>query len=140
MNDLRAITNVTGDEYNMFTFTNDGSAQRLVVRGTWKSDGSAVINVSQDMYNDMMAGKYGKFSGHTHPPVYGVTPGSGDQPFLEALAQTTGQTRSGIWGTPSSSAMTGNVADGIHVYGTRFQDPLIQAELRAQMFKKIYGE
>jgi hypothetical protein len=85
MNDLVALGRVTGDEYSMFT--NKGS--RLIIRG----DGSDVV-VSPEMYDDLMAGKYGRFSGHTHPPGYSVMPGPEDRPFLSKF----GQERSTIWG------------------------------------------
>ena len=46
------------------------------------------------MYNDLLNGVYGKFSGHTHPFGYLLEPGPADEPFLKLL----GQKRSSVWG------------------------------------------
>lgn len=61
MNDLRQLTNVTGDEFNMFT----KGGERLIIRG----DGN-VIKVSEKMFNDLINGVYGKFSGHANLVIY----------------------------------------------------------------------
>ena len=72
MNDLRQLTNVTGDEFNMFT----RGSQRLIIRGQGNT-----IEVSEVMFNDLLNGKYGKFSGHTHPNGFSLEPGPADEPF-----------------------------------------------------------
>jgi RHS repeat-associated protein len=85
MRQLRTLTKHTHDEYMMFTKGN----QRLVIRGK-----KGQIGVSPQMLDDIIAGKYGKWSGHTHPPGHSLKPGPGDQPFLRELKQK----QSGIWG------------------------------------------
>lgn len=101
MKDLLRLTNATGDEFNMFT----KGGQRLIMRGITNSKGQKVINVpDEQFYDDLIAGKYGKFSGHTHPPGGTVSPGLGDRPFLTSM----GQKQSGIWG---------NTAEKPYVFG-----------------------
>lgn len=85
MRQLRTLTKYTGDEYSLFT----RGGQRLVIRG-----GGSNVKVSPQMYSELIAGKYGRLSGHTHPPGYSLGAGPGDQPFLREL----GQKQSGIWG------------------------------------------
>lgn len=68
-------------------FTKGG--ERLIIRGNGN-----IINVSEEMYNDLINGVYGKFSGHAHPPGYSLEPGSADEPFLSKM----GQKRSSVWG------------------------------------------
>lgn len=119
MADLRAIGEVTGDEYTMFTFNRDGRAQRLVIRGTWEN-GQPVTQVSDAMLNDMKAGVYGRYSGHTHPPGYRTEPGPGDGFLLER----TGQWRSGIWGTTSERP---------RVYGAY---PALDADVNADIVRR----
>ena len=116
MSDLRAIGQVTGDEYNMFT----NRGQRLIVRGSGNT-----VSVSEDMLNDILAGRYGKYSGHTHPPGYEISPSIGDRNFLMSI----GQDRSGIWGD-----------SGVRVFGgTPGDDARIQSDItRAQMIR-LYG-
>ena len=85
MAQLRTLTRVTGDEYSMFTL----KGQRFVVRGR-----GSVVDVSPEVHADLLAGKYGRFSGHTHPPGHSLNPGPGNQPFLRSMRQK----QSGIWG------------------------------------------
>ena len=85
MAQLKTLTQVTGDEYSMFTL----KGQRFVIRG----NGSDVI-VSPSIHADLLTGKYGRWSGHTHPAGHSLNPGPADQPFLRAM----GQKQSGIWG------------------------------------------
>jgi RHS repeat-associated protein len=85
MAQLRTLTNVTGDEYSMFTL----GSQRFVVRGR-----GSIVDVSPSVHADLLSGKYGRFSGHTHPPGHSLNPGPGDQPFLRSMNQK----QSGIWG------------------------------------------
>ncbi len=116
MNDLRSIGQVTGDEYNMFT----NGAQRLVVRGSGNR-----VSVSTEMYDDIIAGRYGKYSGHTHPPGYEISPSVGDRDFLMKL----GQGRSAVWGD-----------SGSQVFGpTAGDDAIIQSEINRAMMIKLYG-
>ncbi|UXH76177.1 hypothetical protein [Roseateles amylovorans] len=118
MNDLVAIGKVTGDEYSMFT--NKGS--RLIIRG----DGSDVV-VSPEMYSDLLAGEYGRFSGHTHRLGYSVMPGPQDRPFLASL----GQERSTIWGYDGTRYTFGQhgLAD----------DSRIATEIAQRKWMRLYG-
>jgi hypothetical protein len=77
------------------------------------------------MYDELLAGKHGKWSGHTHPPGYSLDPGPADRPFLEKL----GQERSTIWGD-----------DGHHTFGKLpSDDEMIAAEKRRKQWMRIYG-
>lgn len=118
MNDLRQLTGVTGDEFNMFT----QGGQRLIIRGQGNQ-----IRVSQEMYDDLLNGAYGKFSGHTHPFGYSLEPGPADEPFLKSL----GQKRSSVWGAEG---------DGWLPFG---QEPWlteeIRQEIRREAMAKLYG-
>ncbi|MBD5134498.1 MAG: hypothetical protein HDT39_00835 [Lachnospiraceae bacterium] len=71
-------------------------------------------------------GKYGKFSGHTHP-CYSLEPGPEDEKFLKLL----GQKRSAIWG---------NSNQGWEIFG---QEPWltneVREEVRREKMAKIYG-
>ena len=117
MKDLRAIGEVTGDEYNMFT----KGGERLVIRG----EGSN-IRVSPEMYEDLLDGKYGKFSGHTHPPGYSIEPGPADRPFLRMMQQE----RSAIWGS-----------DGFRIFGPvgPADDARILSEINRANMINLYG-
>ncbi|GAA4803740.1 SpvB/TcaC N-terminal domain-containing protein [Lysobacter hankyongensis] len=116
MSDLRAIGRVTGDEYNMFTI----GSRRLIVRGVGRE-----ITVSEGMYKDLVAGRYGRWSGHTHPPGYAIDPSTVDRSFMGAM----GQQRSGIWGDA-----------GHTVYGlTPADDARIMADIRRAMNERWYG-
>jgi hypothetical protein len=85
MRQLRTLTRHTGDEYTMFTH----KGQRLVIRGYGRE-----MVVSEEMAAAIRAGRYGRFSGHTHPPGYSLEASLPDR----ALLQDLGQVRSGIWG------------------------------------------
>jgi hypothetical protein len=100
----------------MFTL----GSRRLIVRGAGRE-----IQVTEDMYNDLLAGRYGRWSGHTHPPGYAIDPSTTDRAFMGAMRQQ----RSGIWG------------DGGHtVYGlTPADDARITADIRRAMFERYYG-
>ncbi len=113
MNDLRAIGRVTGDEYSMYTL----GARRLVIRGV----GNKVQVPDQAFADALKAGKYGKWSGHNHPPGYMNDPGPADRPNIPD-----GQSRSAIWGD-----------EGPAVF---FRDPAAEAEYRRAMFARLYGE
>ena len=110
------LTRVTGDEFNMFT----NGSRRLIIRGkgNW-------IRVSEEMYDDIINGVYGRFSGHTHPG-YSLETGPADEPFLKAL----GQYRSSIWG---------NTKEGWLPFG---QEPWltkeVQEEIRRSKWQKLY--
>ncbi|MFV0673317.1 Ig-like domain repeat protein [Variovorax sp. tm] len=122
MNDLNAIGRVTGDEYSMFT--NKGS--RLIIRG----DGSDVV-VSPAMYGDLLAGKYGRFSGHTHPPGYSVMPGPQDRPFLSSMKQDV----STIWGFDGQSTTR-------YTFGQvgLADDARIASEIARRNWARLYGK
>ncbi|MEO9129795.1 MAG: hypothetical protein ABI240_01165 [Sphingomonas sp.] len=116
MSDLRSIGQVTGDEYNMFT----NGGQRLIVRGSGNS-----VSVSEEMYGDILAGNYGKYSGHTHPPGYDISPSVGDRDFLTTL----GQGRSAVWGD-----------GGYQVFGrTAGDDAIIQSQINRAKMARLYG-
>ncbi len=116
MADLRAISRVTGDEYNMFTL----GSRRTIIRGYGNE-----ISVSPGVYKNLLSGKYGKYSGHNHPPGYSVKPGPADRPFLQKM----GQQRSGIWGD-----------SGHYTFGQLpTDDAMIQSEIMRKQWEKIYG-
>jgi len=117
MTDLKAITQVTGDEYNMFTL----GSQRTIIRGYGNE-----VSVSPQMYDDLLQGNYGKWSGHTHPPGYSIDPGPADRPFLQQM----GQQRSAIWGD-----------NGHYTFGQLpSDDALIQSEIMRKQWERIYGD
>ncbi|MCI9036005.1 MAG: hypothetical protein HFJ08_18780 [Lachnospiraceae bacterium] len=121
MNDLWQLTKVTGDEFNMFT----RGGRRLIIRGV----GNKVTVPNEKMYNDLLNGKYGKFSGHTHPNGYSLEPGPADEPFLKSL----GQRRSSIWGNDGSR-------DRYRTFGQDYlstQD--IRREIAREKWNKIYS-
>lgn len=114
--DLRAIGRVTGDEYSAFTL----GSRRLVIR----SFGREVI-VSSELAADLRAGRYGRWSGHTHPPGYSIEPGPEDRPFLIKM----GQERSSIWGDK-----------GYKPFGqTAVDDARIQTDIARRKWEKLYG-
>jgi len=117
MTDLKAITQVTGDEYNMFTL----GSQRTIIRGYGNE-----VSVSLQMYDDLLQGNYGRWSGHTHPPGYSIKPGPADRPFLQQM----GQQRSAIWGD-----------NGHYTFGQLpLDDALIQSEIMRKQWQRIYGD
>jgi len=116
MNDLRQLTNVTEDEFNMFTL----GGRRLIIRG-YKNQ----IKVSPEMYNELLKGTYGKFSGHTHPG-YSLEPGPADEPFLKKL----GQKRSSIWG---------NTGEGWLPFGqNHWLTEEVRKDIRREIMRKLY--
>ncbi len=117
MNDLRQLTNVTGDEFNMFT----KGGKRLIIRG----EGSQ-IRVSKEMLDDLVKGVYGKFSGHTHPAGHSLEPGPADEPFLKML----GQLRSSIWG---------NAGEGWLPFGdAAWSTPQVREHIRREKIARFY--
>ncbi|UEQ78219.1 hypothetical protein [Chryseobacterium arthrosphaerae] len=104
MKDLLKITNVTGDEFNMFTL----GSRRLIIRG----EGTVIRVPDKQFFEDLTAGRYGKFSGHTHPPGYDVKPGPADRPFLIDMKQE----KSGIWG---------NTSDHPYIFGRTTADDVV---------------
>lgn len=118
MEDLRAIGQVTGDEYNLF----HKEGQSLVIRGNGSS-----IEVSPEMHGDLLDGVYGRFEAHTHPPGYSIDPGPADRPFLAKM----GQEYSEIWGD-----------DGVYTFGQHgiADDLRIQSELNSKMWQDLYGD
>ena len=126
MNDLRQLTNVTGDEFSMFT----NKGERLLIRGKGNT-----IDVSKEMYADLVAGKYGKFSGHTHPG-YSLNPGPVDEGFLNSLQWVNGkgerQMRSSVWG---------NTGEGWYAFGTEpWLTQEVRAQIRSEKYAKYYGD
>ncbi len=119
MNDLKQLTNHTGDEFSMFTL----GSRRTIIRGR----GNEIKVPNQEFLDDLYAGKYGKFSGHTHPPGSLIDPGPADRPFLTKMRQV----RSGIWG---------NTVDEPYVFGQKgpIDDKIIQNEIRSQKMEKYY--
>ncbi|OWQ43759.1 hypothetical protein CDL60_28530 [Roseateles noduli] len=117
MEDLRAIGQVTGDEYNLF----HKEGQSLVIRGNGSS-----IEVSPEMYGDLLDGVYGRFEAHTHPPGYSIDPGPADRPFLAKMRQEYSE----IWGD-----------DGVYIFGQHgiADDLRIQSELNSKMWRHLYG-
>lgn len=124
MNDLLQLTNVTGDEFDMFTI----SGQRLLIRG----QGNKVI-VSLELYAEMTNGNY-RFSGYIHPPGHSIEPGPGDGPFLKDF----GQDRSSIWGTGPyryDNTHSGGYLFGVDDYAT----DEIRREIEHEAMRKLYG-
>lgn len=117
MNDLRQLTNVTGDEFNMFT----RGGKRLIIRGKGNQ-----ISVSEEMFDDLKKGVYGKFSGHTHPAGHSLEPGPSDEPFLKAL----GQSRSSVWG---------NTGEGWLAFGdAAWSTSQVREQIRREKMAKFY--
>ena len=104
-------------------FTRGG--RRLIIRGV----GNKVTVPNEKMYNDLLNGKYGKFSGHTHPNGYSLEPGPADEPFLKSL----GQRRSSIWGNDGSR-------DRYRTFGQDYlSTPDIRREIAREKWNKIYS-
>lgn len=117
MNDLRQLTSVTGDEFNMFT----NGSRRLIIRGAGRE-----IEVTEEMFNDLINGVYGKFSGHTHPLSHSMKPEPKDSWFLRKMHQE----RSSVWGYDG---------DGWLPFG---QEPWLTDEIREnirrEQWQKMY--
>jgi RHS repeat-associated protein len=123
MGKLRHIGRITGDEYSVFT----RGSQRIVIRGIGDQ-----VKVSDNLLDDILAGKLGRYSGHTHPPGTGIEPGPGDRPWLTRL----GVNRSAIWGMDQEGNKHQNL------YGQLPQHDLeIYTELsRQKWIRKFYGQ
>lgn len=118
MKDLLKMTNVTGDEFNMFT----KGSERLIIRG----EGNIINVPNQQFLDELTQGKYGKFSGHTHPPGSSITPGPKDRPFLDMMKQK----RSAIWG---------NIVDEPYIFGSLpIQDEIFRQEIAKEKWLKYY--
>jgi RHS repeat-associated protein len=116
MRDLHAIGRVTGDEYSMYTL----GSRRFVIRGFGNE-----IRVTEGLATDLEAGKYGRWSGHTHPPGYDINPSTLDRQRLPL-----GQTRSAIWG---------DGGEGYKVfYGVPAEDSVFEAAQRREQFRRFY--
>jgi hypothetical protein len=116
MADLRAVGRATGDEYAMFTL----GRRRFVIRGFGNE-----IRVTDDLAIDLLAAKYGRWSGHTHPPGYLVEPSIIDRAFLPE-----GQVRSAVWGD-------GDIGYTIF-HRTPLEDQMFNMELRSQLWRRFY--
>lgn len=118
------LTNVTGDEFDMFTL----GGKRLIIRGKGNK-----INVSIELYNKIVNGGY-RFSGHTHPLGYSIEPGPKDGTFLRDL----GQKRSGIWGTGTDQY--GKTHKGGLLFGSdNLLTDEVRRELRHEVMQRFYG-
>lgn len=109
MPDLVSLGRVTGDEYSMFT----NGGRRL------------------EMYSDLLGGRYGRFSGHTHPPGYSVMPGPQDRPLLASR----GQERSTIWGFDGQA----NTRYTFEQHGLA-DDARISSEIARRNWARLYGQ
>jgi hypothetical protein len=67
MKDLIKMTNVTGDEFNMFT----KGSERLIIRG----EGNIINVPNQQFLDELTQGKIWKVFRCTHPPSDSITPG-----------------------------------------------------------------
>ncbi|MEO1498511.1 MAG: RHS repeat-associated core domain-containing protein [Planctomycetota bacterium] len=117
MADLRAVTRVTGDEYTAFT----QGGRRFLIRGHGNE-----IRVSQGLADDLRAGAYGRWSGHTHPPGFSLNPSTFDRSFLPA-----GQNRSAIWGDGPTPRI---------FHRTPADDILFESEQRTQQWRRLFGQ
>lgn len=111
MKDLLAIGRVTGDEYSMYTLR----SERLIIRGYGNQ-----VRASSTLANDLLAGKFGKWSGHTHPPGYSSKYGPGDIQNLP-----TGQDRSAVWSDTGPRPF--------------FRDLDAELRFRRADFQRLYG-
>jgi len=114
MADLRAVGRVTGDEYSAFT----QRGRRFIIRGYGNE-----IRVTPGMASDLAAGRYGRWSGHTHPPGYSINPSTVDRSFIPQ-----GQTRSAVWGDA-----------GYEVFHRTTMDDLIyEREIQSELMRRFY--
>jgi hypothetical protein len=117
MSDLRAIGRVTGDEYSMFTL----GSRRFVIRGY----GNQIKAATPELVAALKEGRYGRWSGHTHPPGYLTKASTVDREFLP-----TGQGRSAVWGD-----------EGYKVFHrTPSEDVVFEVEQRRRLMRRFYGE
>ena len=122
MSDLRAIGQVTGDEYSVYTL----GGRRFVIRGHGNT-----IQVTESMAEDLAAGRYGRWSGHTHPPGYGLEPSS--YPYDRAQIPS-GQARSALWGDP-----TPDNPKGITIFHRLpAEDVIFQSERNRELMRRFY--
>ena len=63
MPDLRSLGRVTEGEYSMYT----QGGTRFIIRGYGHE-----VRVTPAMAEGLIAGRYGRWSGHTHPPGFGI--------------------------------------------------------------------
>ncbi|MEW8693455.1 MAG: hypothetical protein AB2535_20670 [Candidatus Thiodiazotropha endolucinida] len=121
MSDLQALTGVTGDEFSMYTL----GSRRTIIRGS----GEKVI-VNQDVYDGLISGLYGKWSGHTHRPGYSIDPGPSDRPMLTIL----GQKQSSIW--------PANAETKPYLFGQigKADDLRLQSDVTRKLWEKLYGQ
>lgn len=118
MSDLQKIGQVTGDEYSMFT----RGSRRLILRGNGNE-----VAVSAEMYDDLLKGVYGRWSGHTHPPGYTLMPGPADRPFLASMNQRA----SSIWGD-----------GGFYLFGRNglVEDEMLRSDAVRKMWTRLFGQ
>lgn len=121
MYDLQALTKVTGDEFSMYTL----GSRRTIIRGNGDK-----VTVSQDVYDSLISGQYGKWSGHTHRPGYLIDPGPADRPMLINL----GQKQSAIW--------PANADTKPYLFGQigKADDLQLQSDVTRKLWEKLYGQ
>lgn len=116
MADLRVVGRVTGDEYSMYT----RRGQRLVIRGYANE-----IRVTPEMAADLLAGRCGRWSGHTHPPGYPTTASTIDRSSIPV-----GQARSALWGE-----------DGVDIFHRlTVEDRAFEAARMREIWMLQYGQ
>lgn len=116
MADLRAVGRVTGDEFSVYTV----GGRRFIIRGFGNE-----IRVAPDVAEAVAAGRYGRWSGHTHPPGYGMAPSVVDRASIPA-----GQARSALWGD-----------DGFTVFHrTPQEDVMFQNARQSELMRRFYEQ
>lgn len=117
LHDVRAVGEVTGDEYSVYTL----KGVRYVIRGRGET-----VTINKDVAADLISGKYGKWSGHTHPPGWTVKDSDDDRNNLP-----NGQLRSSIWASRSP---------GFSVFYKDAAAKMIkEVEDRVGKMRKLYG-
>jgi len=116
MADLRAVGRVAGDEFSMYTV----GGRRFIIRGFGNE-----IHVVPDVAEAVAAGRYGRWSGHTHPPGYGM-----DASVVDRASIPTGQARSAIWGDGGFRRF----------YRTPAEDAIFEAAERSEAMRRFYGQ
>lgn len=77
--------------------------RRFIIRGHGNE-----IGVTPDMAEALSAGRYGRWSGHTHPPGYGI-----DASTFDRWSIPIGQERSALWGDGGYTIFHRTPADDI---------------------------
>ncbi|WP_041598439.1 hypothetical protein [Hahella chejuensis] len=100
-------------------------ARRTIIRGNGEK-----VTVSQDVYEGLISGQYGKWSGHTHRPGYSIDPGPEDRPMLIKLEQK----QSAIW--------PANADTEPYLFGQigKADDLQLQSDVARKIWEKLYGQ